>query len=149
MAIAGLLAGAVAQGCGSDSVPLVTSSSTRLGTIAFAYLRATDALDHPPRNKDELAPFLKREPDAGDPDKPVSEIDLDELFRSPTDGQDYVILWGADFRDLGLSRRKMPVLGYEKESKDGKRLVAQGRYVHIVTDEQLADLPFPPGFRAP
>ncbi len=44
---------------------------------------------------------------------------------------------------------EIPVLAYEKNGVDGKRLVLQVRYVTLVSDEDLATLPFPPGFKAP
>jgi hypothetical protein len=149
MVIVGLPVAICGLGCGAESVPSVTPSSGHLIMIGLAYIKATETLNHAPRNKDELVPFLKREPDPDDPDKPVPEIDLDDLFRSPTDRQDYVIHWGLDYREYGGPPRKLPVLAYEKEGKDGKRVVLQVRYAHTVTEEQLANLPFPPGFPPP
>jgi hypothetical protein len=62
-----------------------------------------------------------------------------------------VILWGVDYRTYKTSGdpASLPVLAYEKHGKDGKRLVLQYRYVTLVTDEELAGLPFPKGHRPP
>ncbi len=148
MVLVALLSSVCGSGCGGgEAVPRVTKSTGHLKDIALGYLKATEALGYPPRNKDELIPFLKPEQD--DPESPPPEIDMAELFRSPTDDQDYVILWGVDYREYDVPRRKLPVFAYEKVGKDGKREVAQGRYVHTVTEEQFANLPFPNGVQPP
>lgn len=148
-ALAGFVIGACALGCGSgETASPVTPSSKHLSAIGAAYAQATTALDRGPQSKDELMPYLQQEPDPDDPDKPVQNIDIDQVFRSPNDDQDYVILWGVDLREYP-GRRQAPVIAYEKQGKDGKRVVLQGRWAHTVSDDRLADLPFPMGFRAP
>ena len=150
MVIIAVLSSACGSGCGgNENVPRVSKSTGHLKDIALGYMKATESLGYPPRNKDELIPFLKRDPEQDDPERPTPEVDIADLFRSPTDDQDYVILWGVDYREYDVPRRKLPVFAYEKTGKDGKREVAQGRYVHTVTDEQLANLPFPNGVQPP
>ena len=150
MGVIGSLALVCGFGCGgSPKVPHADPSAVNLREIVWAYGKATASLEHPPRTKEELAPYFIREPDPEDPDRPVKEINVAEVFRSPTDGQDYVINWGSDLRDNEGNPKTWPVFAYEKVGQDGKRLVLQGRYVKTVTDEQLADLPFPPGFKKP
>ena len=148
--VVGLVASMSGFGCGgSEVVNPSAPSASRLRTIVVAYAKATDELDHPPGSKEELLPYLKSQPDPDDSDTPVKEIDVDALFRSPTDGENYVIFWGVDCREFSGFPRTQPVLAYEKEGKDGKRVVAQGRYVRTVTDDEFAELPFPKGRRAP
>jgi hypothetical protein len=150
--VVGLLASLGGAGCGPAQEvipPEVKDATDNLRKIAMAYVRATEALDRGPKNKEELVPYIHPPPDPEDPDAPEPEIDMEKLFRSPNDGENYVINWGTDFRDFRINTRTMPVLGYEKEGKDGKRVVAQGRYIRVVTNDEFVDLPFPPGYRAP
>jgi hypothetical protein len=152
LVVVGLLASLSGSGCGGGAEeipPEIKDATKNLRTISNGYVKGTEAMDHPPRNKEELVPYIHAVPDLEDPDAPEPEIDMEQLFRSPNDGEKYVIHWGVDFRDFRINTRTMPVLAYEKVGKDGKRVVAQGRYVRIVTDDDFVDLPFPPGFRAP
>jgi len=132
---------AFGYGCGPKAPNLTDPppAANKLGAIGRAYMLATDALDRGPLNKDELKPYIS--PDWADLD----------VFRSPNDNEEYVILWGLDYRGMDLQGnfRKQPVFAYEKTGKDGKRLVLQGRYVFQVEDEDLTKLPFPPPYQAP
>jgi hypothetical protein len=138
-------------GCGrSVTVGKVTSKSWyNLRTIGMAYGQATINLDHPPKNKEELMPFLKPPPNPDNPE--AATLKPEDILRSPVDGEEFVIHWGLDFRtfNMGGDPAKLPVLAYEKHSHDGKRLVLQGRTVTEVTDDQLSELPFPKGFNPP
>ena len=148
--VVGLLACMCGLGCGSShKVPPANPSAKNLDDILWAYARATTALGYGPRNKDELAPFFKVEPDPDEPDRPVRSVDVANVYRSPNDDQDYVIDWGFDIRELDRNPKYWPVIAYEKSGQNGKRYVIQGRYVRLVTDEDLADLPFPEGFKRP
>jgi hypothetical protein len=141
-AVVCLLVSLGGYGCGEAISPLPPPNLYQLRTIGFAYALATDNLDHPPSNKAELLPFLKEV--AKSDDSPA------ELLRSKVDGEEFVIHWGFDCRSIGGTPVKMPVLAYEKAGKDGKRLVLQSyRYASQVTEEQFAELPFPPGFARP
>jgi hypothetical protein len=143
--VLGLLAALGGCGCGSKNVPEQAPGPFQLRSIALAYIRATEDLGRPPRNQDEVIPFLKiRE----DPGKTPNAADL---FRSPRDGAEFVILWGLDYRDYNTSGNpsRLPVLAYEKHGQDGKRLVLRYRDVMLVTDEELESLTFPRGHRAP
>jgi hypothetical protein len=128
-------------GCGSKSAfkeqPL---GPTQLMVIGRAYAAATDALDRPPQSKDEIKPYVHKDWAGKD------------VFRSPNDNEEFVILWGVDIRDFNLSGHpdNLPVLAYEKQGNDEKRLVLLGgRYVKLVADEDLAKLKFPAPYKAP
>jgi hypothetical protein len=144
-----LLAAAGGFGCGSHNVakPLPTAS-LQLRSIANAYFQATNSLDRPPASKDEIMPFLKAPADPNNPEKTGSPADV---LRSPDDGEEFVIHWGVDVRDLNVSGNpdRLPVLAYERQGKDGKRYVLQVRNVRYLTDEEFRALPFPPGVRPP
>jgi hypothetical protein len=120
-------------GCSRESPPAYepSDSEINLHKIARAYLRASDGLQHPPRNAGELRPYFD-----GD--------DADSALRSPDDGAEYVILWGATTTDL-LARgsSQHPVLAYERVGKDGKRLVLQmPPQVTTMSAEELAKASF-------
>src|SRR5205807_9669556 len=124
LGILGLLASLGGSGCGSGSVQDDSSSAGQLRTIAMAYGKATETLDHPPNNKAELIEVLK-EMGYEDPEN--------DVLRSKVDREEFVIHWGFDGRDLRGRPGDMPVLAYEKQGKDGKRRVLQYRWVKEVT----------------
>jgi hypothetical protein len=129
-------------GCGSGTtVKQLPASVFQLKLIAQAYAQATESLERPPNNKQEILEFLK---DKGY-DNP------EDILRSKVDGEEFVIHWGVDYRNVGPGSRPatLPVLAYEKVGKDGKRQVLQFRYVSQVADEDLASLPFPKPYKAP
>jgi hypothetical protein len=145
-----LLACCAAAGCGGRHTgkPL-DPASQQLRNIGYAYELATMRLDRPPLRRAELLPFLKKEED---PENPAARADPTDIFRSANDGEEFVIHWGLDVRAVNPAGHpsKVPVLAYEKRGKDGKRFILQHvRIVRKVTDEELAKLPFPPGFKNP
>jgi hypothetical protein len=132
-----------------------------LNMIGRAYATATEELNHPPKSKAEFLPYLQailadREnvaKEQAEGDKPGAAADaskrtVEEVMRSDSDGEEFVIHWGADCR--GPRSRNAPVLAYEKHGKDGQRYVLQGtRGIRRVKDTDLAELPFPSGFNPP
>jgi hypothetical protein len=119
-------------GCSGHVAREVPLTYQNLRQVKDAYARATDKLDRPPANLEELMPFLK---EMGDPDA---------LLKSTDDGEDFVILWGVDYRV-----QPAPVTIYEKTGKDGKRYVVRGRDIHRMNSEEFQAAPFPPGHQAP
>jgi len=126
-------------GCGgSQPTPVsIAGSYQNLTTIKLAYLQATKALDRPPRNLDDLRPFLKK---LGDPA---------EILRSPNDGEAYKILWGVDVMNVKPTDGQLPVTAYEQLGKDGKRYVLFVKEIRQVSDEDFKKARFPPGYQAP
>ncbi len=104
-----------------------------LEKISSAYHRATDSLGRAPANLEELKPFLS---EYGDPAT---------LLRSPDDNEDYVILWGVDYR----TALPYPVNAYEKHGVNGKRRVLRIRGILQLTDEEFRKAPFPDGYKCP
>ncbi len=132
-----------ALGCGSSETREVKlePSLERLKVISRAYIEASRDLEHPPQNAGELMPYLKG-----------GRIDPAEILRSPTDGQEYTIIWGVDMNNLPPVEgppNNFIVLAYEKQGRDGKRWVAGFRRARQMTDEEFKDAPFPPGHKAP
>ncbi len=112
VALAGL------TGCGSGPhVVALSDSEKNLTHIAMAYGEAQSSLGHPPKNAEQLKPFLK---EFGNPD---------ELLVSPNDGQPYVVIWGADTTRGGPTEYKgmWGILAYEKKGANGKRAVTDIR----------------------
>src|SRR5206468_8320011 len=105
-----------------------------LSTIKGAYLKATQKLGKPPARQEDIMPFLQ---EVGEPE---------QILRSSNDGEPYVIIWGVDIRrylDKGID----PVVAYEKNGKDGKRVVSHGHFVRIETDEEFQKDVFPAGHK--
>jgi hypothetical protein len=144
--LACLLIGFGLSGCGSKNVgkplPPVTE---QLRAIGLAYAKATTELERPPTKKEDLYPYFPKD---DDPEKTKNPADY---FISLSDGEEFVIDWGFDIRTVRISDhpKTMPVIAYEKKGVDGKRFALQVRYVVHVTDEDLAELPFPRGFKGP
>jgi hypothetical protein len=142
-------------GCGSKAVVKLPPASTQLWKINGAYIRATMVNDSPPQSKADLLPFLlnPKGPNADDTetDKAEEKPNPEDFFKSFGDGEEFVILWGVDCRNYDLSGNQTgsPVIAYEKYGVDGTRYVLQFRKVSKATNEELANLPFPPGFKAP
>ena len=152
MVLGGLVAAVCGLGCGGVKKPNkleVDQAKRNLMDIVRAYGKATADMGHPPRVKDELTSYFETNADSGDPDNPVRTTDVTQVFRSPRDNEDFVICWAFDLRDLDHNPKTWPVWAYEKTGQDGKRYVAQGRFVKLVSNEELADLPFVDGFAKP
>jgi hypothetical protein len=122
------------SGCRSHIVGTAPKSYEQLGKIGSAYRKATDVLDRAPANLPELLPFLKEY--GGDPAT---------LLRSPDDNEDYVILWGVDYRSI----QPLPVTVYEKIGVNGRRQVLRAHVALEMTDEEFRRAPFPPGYKCP
>ena len=125
-------------GCSSgDPVEKSTPAAHKnLSSLSTAYIRATDQLGRGPASVTELMPFLHQ---FGDPAS---------LLRSPNDDQEYVIVWGYDYRSRKPGAPE-PVIAYEREGKSGKRYVLQGRLVSEMTEAAFKACKFPAGHRPP
>ena len=74
-----------AIGCGArEDLSTVPPTVENLRFVRDSYFDARQALDRPPRSKEELVPYLKK---FGDPA---------QLLRSPDDGEEFVIVYGID-----------------------------------------------------
>jgi hypothetical protein len=114
-------------GCGPqvNVIPL-TKAENALTKVAMAYTDATAKLDRPPKNADELKPFLKV---FGDPE---------ELLVSPNDGQPFVVVWGANPVGGPTEYKGMwPILAYEQHGAAGKLAVTdiRGRPMTIPAED--------------
>jgi hypothetical protein len=136
-----LLAASVAAiGCGSGQPPAVEASRAEINLqrIGAAYA-AVAARGKPPRNAADLARDLQPGPDQTNPG---------DTLRSPNDNQEYVIVWGVDFRTLAVQRggNLDVVLAYERTGKDGKRWVLKPpALVSQMTEDEFRGAAFPPG----
>jgi hypothetical protein len=120
-----LLAGAGPLGCAAKSVQVgFPKDMQNLARIATAYVDAEARLGRPPKDPEELKPFLA---DYGNPD---------DMLTSSNDGLPYTILWGTKVKD---ARRGFPLLAHEQKGKDGKRLVVDSRaQPTTMSDEQFS-----------
>ena len=115
-----VLLGLLLAGC-SPAVRVVDQGEVdNLRRVAAAYLRAANRKGRPPSGPADLKPFLPGE-------------DVERLLVSANDGQPYVILWGTDPRP-GRGGASPHVIGYEKVSRKGSRLVFLDMGVVSMTD---------------
>jgi len=110
----------------------LTKSEENLKFIAMAFADANDEKGSPPKNSEDLTPFLKG---FGNPE---------ELLVSPNDGKPYVIVWGA--RPVGGPteyKGMFPILAYEAKGTGGQRAVTdiRGRPM-TVSNEDFSKLTF-------
>jgi len=136
----GLVVGVSAIGCDGSPPPAAETSraEVNLQRIGAAY-SAVAARGRPPRRAADLAKDLQAGPDQQNPS---------DILRSPNDNQEYVIVWGVDFRTLAAQRggNLDVVLAYERTGKDGKRLVLKPpALVSPMTEEEFRAASFPPG----
>jgi hypothetical protein len=121
-------------GCGSGPKVLpLSNAELHLAHVAAAYSEAQDQLGHPPKNAEEIKPYLK---EFGNPD---------ELLVSPNDGQPYVIIWGVDMSRGGPTDYKgmWAILAYEQKGSGGKRIVTDTRGRPLtVPEEDFSKLTF-------
>jgi hypothetical protein len=135
-----LLAGLT--GCFSSEpyvVPM-TDSEKNLTNIVVAYTDALEELHRPPKNAEELKPFLKK---YGDPD---------QLLTSPNDHEPYVVIWGVNPTRGGPTeyQQMWPVLAYERKGSGGKRAIVDIRgHPMLVPEEDMSKLTFAGGHKPP
>jgi hypothetical protein len=128
-------------GCGTTGSPVLDQEDPvrhQLQAIGTAYIKASNRLKHPPANRQELLSALE----PGD--------DPAVLLVSPNDGQEFVIVWGVELRQLKARGDAVPIIAFEKEGKDGMRYVLRGRAdVVRMTPGQLKGAAFPPDYVPP
>jgi hypothetical protein len=127
-------------GCGGDA-PKSTEVSplhNNLRTFTLAYVNATKELNRPPRNPEEIKPYLTKL--GGNPS---------EILRSTSDGEELVIQWGSPISKMSAPDGKMLVWVYEKNAHDGKRWVLQGRFATEMTEDEFRNASFSPGIKKP
>jgi hypothetical protein len=133
-----LIVGAlVLTGCGRR-VSTRNAAEDRLYRIGKAYIQSCYRLERGPENFNEIRPNIEGEVP-------------DDLLVSPSDGENFVILWGIDFSQLP-SPAKDPFIvgGYEKKGVGGWRYVLRfPLQTSKMTDEAFRAANFPPGHKAP
>ncbi len=125
-------------GCGRGTPKERNVTEERLYRIGKAYLQTCYRLGEAPANFEDI--------------KDSIEGDIpDDLLVSPRDGENFVIFWGVDFSKLRPARENpFTVAGYEKHGIDGTRYVLRFPIgVVPMTDEELHQAIFPPGYKAP
>ncbi|MFM9067863.1 MAG: hypothetical protein ACKOUR_11115 [Planctomycetota bacterium] len=130
----------VLVGCG-PAKPVVFPENKfeqQLQRIGAAYSQASVKLGRPPSGPEELMEFLQV---TGGPSAA-------ETLRSPHDGEDYVIVWNVDFRQLAMSGANVNdvIIAYEKRGKNGTRYVMKPpSHVTQISDLEFKSAKFPPG----
>ena len=102
--------------------------------IGSAYIQFNTNNHRPPQSVGDLKPFLK---EFGS---------IEELLRSPRDGQPFVICWGVDLLVPPTWAKSTPILAYEKRGAEGERYILTTlRSVEQLSEEQFQQASFPPG----
>lgn len=130
------LAGLLAAGCTPAEIRAGkprNPAMERLDAIAGAYGKFNFEKGRPPTGPNDLSDQLG--PDA---------------LVSPRDGEPFVIFWGANMRSPQALTAARPILGHEKQGRDGSRYVlTMTGHVELLTEDELRDSTFPPGHKAP
>jgi hypothetical protein len=106
--------------------------------IGSAYVQFNTKNKRPPKSVEDIKPFLK---EFGN---------IDDLLRSPRDGQPFVICWGVDLLVAPKWAKSTPILAYEKRGAEGTRYILTTlRSVEQMSDEQFQQASFPPGHPRP
>lgn len=116
-------------GCSASSPQAVQINRVEnLDAILRAYHMAVEQLQRPPKDMNELNPFLAK---VGEPQK---------LIISPFDQKPYVIMWGIDPRQIAMTdpaNPQPPLVAYESQAAGGQRYVATGFGVSPMSEEQF------------
>jgi len=125
----------VASGCGSNEPVEIKIPQTynNMKTLGAAYLISTQKHDKPPKQLSDLRPYV------------AAEIDLAQISKSENDGEDFVIVWGVDYRSSQNEKGTYPIVIYEKKGKEGFRFVCQFNDVLELDEAQFKAAYFPPG----
>jgi hypothetical protein len=124
-------------GCGSGDKPsAITTDPTiiSLDKLGGAYIRGTP----PPKTKAELLAIFK------------SCNHPKELLISPSDGQEFIIVYGVELKGLKVTGAQLPIVAFEKTGKDGKRYALRGMNTVVqLTEAELKSSVFPEGYKFP
>jgi hypothetical protein len=124
-------------GCGSGDKPsTITTDPTiiSLDKLGGAYIRGTP----PPKTKAELLAIFK------------SCNHPKELLISPSDGQEFIIVYGVELKGLKVTGAQLPIVVFEKTGKDGKRYALRGMNTVVqLTEAELKSSVFPEGYKFP
>jgi hypothetical protein len=127
-------------GCGGSDRPkemTVAPAHDQLRNLTTAYAQATNALNRPPANAEEVKPYFAK---LGGEDAPRPTIDW----------ADWQVHWGADLRNLPPGPDGVgPIWVYAKNPVGGKRWVVQGRFPVELTEDQFRAAAFAPGLKKP
>lgn len=108
-----LLGAVILSGCSSpySEYEPPKESADHLLLLGRTYAFAQQTLGHPPKNVEELEPFLAQFGDA------------DDLLCSPVDGTPYVIIWGTTIEAKPTDGPFPPAIAYDGRGREGKRFV--------------------------
>lgn len=124
-------------GCGSGDKPSsITTDPTiiALDKLGGAYIRGTP----PPKTKAELLAIFK------------SCNHPKELLISPSDGQEFIIVYSVELKGLKVTGAQLPIVAFEKTGKDGKRYALRGMNTVVqLSEAELKSSVFPEGYKLP
>lgn len=114
-------------GCGGTGRPEENPTADHLRKIGQAFDLAIDKNRRPPRNTEELRPFLKPLTQQDDPDA---------FLRSPNDGLPYMIVFGVH---IDKEDDSAALFAHEQKGAGGKRyVITVARIVKEMTDADFS-----------
>jgi len=123
----------LSNGCGGSKEPEpvnVQQTYANMRTVGMAYFEFTKKNNRPPKSLDDLKPF-------------APGVDLTQVTKS-SDGSDFVIVWGVDFRQYAAPAT-MPIVIYEAAPHEGFRFVSDTHNVMTLSEADFKKAMFPPG----
>ena len=128
-----------AHGCRpQDSVVVrnpMDPAQERLLELVNAYWQYNISNRVPPRSAADLEPILR--------ERGIE----DDVFRSPRDGELFVVCWGTNAVRPIQGTAAHPILAYEKAGRDGGRFVVLAeRKVELLTEDEFLQASFPTGY---
>ncbi|MBI3469145.1 MAG: hypothetical protein HY000_39575 [Planctomycetes bacterium] len=128
-----LLALLLVSGCGSDEDEINSPTGVRLRGLAAMILDYSVNAGKGPPSEEVLKKYMRTSlPGFQLEMNGIDPKDIDSTFISLRDQQPFVVRWGVG---LTVSKENTPVLAFEKEGKDGKRLVAFANGKLDIVDE--------------
>lgn len=128
-----------AQGCSPPASIVVRNpmdpTQERLLDLVNAYWQYNISHRVPPRSATDIEPILRERGIA------------DDVFRSPRDGEPFVVCWGTNVVRPAQGTAARPILAYEKNGRDGSRFVVLAeRKVELLTEDEFLQASFPTGY---
>ena len=123
-------------GCGKEVEEYVPPPAREnLEVLGSAYSSYVFENGRAPSSQDDLSSILEE-----------WQEDEAAIFKSPRDGQEFVVIWDVDIANAELRDDSTPIIAYEKTSnEEGNRFVTNGRETFEVSDEDFRSLYFPAG----
>jgi hypothetical protein len=123
----------LAVGCGGATVSDDAQGDAfeQLSAIGQSYFRYVDVNRKPPRSREDLTAILKNNGE-----------DVNEIFISARDGQEFVVIWGTPTKP---DSAEPIVIAYEADGQRGSRMVLTTMGAMTMSEKEFRASKFPDG----